>query len=75
MFVYLINKKEIDTFVLPGCERHVKAWLGGLKPRYPKQNHDCEYKVDKLRKQDQTGLDRSARSTLDFGANTVERYT
>ena len=26
-------------------------------------------------KQDQTGLDRSARSTLDFGANTVERYT
>ena len=42
MFVYLINKKEIDTFVLPGCERHVKAWLGGLKPRYPKQNHDYE---------------------------------
>ena len=27
------------------------------------------------KKQDQTGLDRSARSTLDFGANTVERYT
>ena len=26
-------------------------------------------------KQDQTGLDRSARSTLDFGVNTVERYT
>ena len=25
-------------------------------------------------KQDQTGLDRSARSTIDFGANTVERY-
>ena len=24
-------------------------------------------------KQDQTGLDRSARSTLDFGANTVKR--
>ena len=46
--VCLIYKKEIDTFVLPGCERHVKAWLGGLRPRYPKQNHDCEYKVDKL---------------------------
>ena len=29
---------------------------------------------EKLKKQDQTGLDRSARSTLDFGANTVERY-
>ena len=29
----------------------------------------------RYKEQDQTGLDRSARSTLDFGANTVERYT
>ena len=27
-----------------------------------------------MQKQDQTGLDRSTRSTLDFGANIVERY-
>ena len=39
----------------------------------PVQNDGGQRLFEQL-KQDQTGLDRSARSTLDFGVNTVKRY-
>ena len=42
---------------------------------YVKEEEILEEKRMLMMKQDQTGLDRSARSTLDFGANTVEGYT
>ena len=69
------NDQELPVKLGPWKDFHICPRSPGSSMWYVDHHKRSNMPRAIPQKQDQTGLDRSARSTLDFGANNMERYT